>query len=77
MTPIDQSSPSKIVLSRLIAQAKFEPNIDNDDEEKYSDDEIVDQIKMHKFKERIRRTDLVTETVAVQDIIVGVEKAKN
>jgi hypothetical protein len=32
---------------------------------------------MHKFKERIRRTDLVTETVAVQDIIVGVEKAKN
>ena len=77
MTPIDQSSPSKIVLSRLIAQAKFEPNIDNDDEEKYSDDEIVDQIKMHKFKERIRRTDLVTETVAVQDIIFGVEKAKN
>jgi len=32
---------------------------------------------MHKFKERIRRTDLVTETVAVQDIIFGVEKAKN
>ena len=50
MTPVDQSSPSKIVLQRLIAEAKFEPNIDNDDEEKYSDDEKVDQIKMHKFK---------------------------
>jgi len=55
---------------------KFSPEIDNENENDLSDDDAMRDIKLAKCKERTRRTDLVTATVAVKDIIEGVEKVK-
>ena len=54
----------------------FPRAIDNDNEEQLSDDEERIRIKTYKCKERIRRADILTEDLAIKDIIKGVEKAK-
>ena len=48
---------------------KFEPDIDNSDEEQFSDEDLIAEIKLYKTKERVKRADLTTEKVAIADVI--------
>jgi hypothetical protein len=54
----------------------FPRSIDNENEEQLSDDEERIRVKTFKCKERIRRVDILTEDLAIQDIIKGVQKVK-
>ncbi len=76
---LDGAQPSEKIQAKhaeLKQQFAFPRSIDNENEEQLSDDEERIRIKTFKCKERIRRVDILTEDLAIQDIIMGVEKAK-
>ena len=71
------SQPSTTVIENLKNQEHFASDIDNSDEDKLAlENEEVDRIKLHKFKERVRRTDLLVAQTALEDIKLGCEQAK-
>lgn len=59
-----------------MSQPQFHSNIDNEDEDELDDEGMVDQIKMAKFKERLRRAEILMENAAIEDVVNGVESAK-
>ena len=52
----------------------LDSDVDNSDEEDIADidDELSNQIKTRKLKQRMRRTGLSLERVAIEDVIHGV-----
>ena len=47
----------------------FRNDLDNEDEDSYSDDDFVEKVKMIKLIESIKRAEMTTENYAVNDII--------
>lgn len=51
----------------------FRKDLDNEDEDSFSDDDLVCAIKFNKMVESTKRADIVTEEYAVADVIEGVK----
>ena len=51
----------------------FSKDLDNEDEDSISDDDLVCAIKFNKMVESTKRADIVTEEYAVADVIEGVK----
>ena len=54
---------------------KFRAELDNEEEDSFSDDDQVMMIKNRKCREATERADLATENVAIADVIEGVKAA--
>ena len=54
---------------------KFRADLDNEEEDSFSDDDEVMMIKNRKVRESTERADLATENVAIADVIEGVKAA--
>lgn len=67
MLPTDQILNRQLNLQKRIP--KFRKDLDNDDEDSLSDDEVIEEIKMRKCLEATQKAEAVTEQTAVRDII--------
>lgn len=54
---------------------KFRNDIDNEEEDTLSDDDLIQEIKQSKCNEMNKRADLVTEQTAISQIIKGCQRA--
>jgi hypothetical protein len=57
----------------MLKKSCFRNDLDNEDEDSISDDDLVCAIKFNKMVESTKRADIVTEEYAVADVIEGVK----
>jgi hypothetical protein len=49
----------------------FKAEIDNEEEECLTDDDLIDEIKQYKCKQQIKRCDILYEQFALENVIEG------
>ena len=67
LTPTNKIMKAQLKITEKLP--KFRADLDNEEEDSFSDDDEVMMIKNRKVREATERADLATETVAIADVI--------